>query len=166
MNSSPPPSVILPWIAFVLAVVSVFFTGFAAWTGREKLRLDLYNRRFDIYSRTLDFYHVFLVWNPSEKEKRTTSLCDSPTLDATQRAFIKASRESQFLFKDREITKLLEQMHKDSIKIIGYKRDTSLFATPQLVPLVEETGACWKRINETMPFLEKRMAQYLDFHRI
>jgi hypothetical protein len=90
----------IPWIALAVSVVSVCFAGAAWWTSREKLRLDLYNRRFDVYSRTLDFYHALLSWEPTELEKAKTSLLDSPELGNTQKSFIKASREAQFLFDD------------------------------------------------------------------
>jgi hypothetical protein len=114
---------IVSLIALTVAMASAYFTGTASWTSREKLRLDLYNRRFDIYSRTLDFYHALSGWIPTELEKRETSLQDSLELRTTQRAFIKASREAGFLFDDDSgIQKLLEQMHTDSIGIIGYLR--------------------------------------------
>src|SRR5216684_1445740 len=95
-------------------VISVASAGvaFAAWrTSREKLRLDLYNRRFDIYSRTLDLLHILETWQPSELEKNSASLQQSPDLEKAQRAFVKASREAQFLFDDASgVHKLLEQM--------------------------------------------------------
>jgi hypothetical protein len=105
------------------------------------------------------------AWNPSEQEKRTVSLCDSPAFDAAQKAFIKASRESQFLFKDQKIRELLEQMHKDSMTIIGYKREP-IFDKVDLVTRTAEINECWKRILGTIPSLEKGMAKYLNFHRI
>src|ERR1700691_607728 len=104
---------VVPWLALAVSVASACFAGAAWWTGREKLRLDIYNRRFDVYSRALDFYQALLEWNPTGSEKTSTSLQDSPELRAMQRAFIKASREAQFLFDDDSgIHRRLEQMHK------------------------------------------------------
>ena len=109
---------------FAVSVVSACIAGAAWWTSREKLRLDLYNRRFETYSRTLDFYYALSDWTPTELEKASTSLQDSRELSKTQRAFIKASREAQFLFDDGSgIHQLLEQMHKDTVQFIGYRRD-------------------------------------------
>ncbi len=158
----------VPWIALAISVLSVCFTALATWTSREKLRFDLYNRRFDVYGRTLDFYHALLGWEPTQLEKNTTSLQDSPDLRAAQKAFIKASREAQFLFKDDSgIKTQLEQIHKDSIGIIGYKRDMlPKLSGPELIPFNEKCDACWKRFHEVIPSLEEKMSEYLDFHKI
>lgn len=158
----------VPWIALAVSGLSVCFAGLAFWTSREKLRLDLYNRRFDVYSRTLDFYHALLGWAPTQSEKGTASLQDSPELIATQKAFIKASREAQFLFKDGSgIKTQLEQVHEDSIGIIGLKRDVlPKLNGPELIPFNEKCDVCWKRFHEAIPSLEGKMSDYLDFHRI
>ena len=70
----------LPWISFAVSVFSVSIAGSAWWVSREKLRLDLYNRRFDIYLRTLDFWHALGDWKPTDQEKKFTTLQDSPEL--------------------------------------------------------------------------------------
>jgi hypothetical protein len=158
----------VPWIALAVSAFSLCFTGLATWTNREKLRLDLYNRRFDVFSRTLDFYHALLGWEPTELEKRTTSLRESEQLRLAQKAFIKASREAQFLFRDDSGIKTeLEQIHKDSIGIIGFKRDTlPKLSGPDIIPFNEKCDACWKRFHESILSLEEKMSKYLDFHRI
>jgi hypothetical protein len=157
------------WIALAVSVVSACFAGVASWTSRERLRLDLYNRRFEVYSRTLDLYHALLEWKPTETERMTTSLRDSPELRTTQRAFIKASREAQFLFKDVSgIKKQLEQIHSDSIRIIGYLRDflPKLNGRPEFISANQECDECWKRFHEAIPSLEEKMSEYLDFHAL
>jgi len=90
----------------------------------SEVRLDLYDRRFDVYARTLDFYHALLAWQPTDLEKSSHSLRDSPELGASQKAFIKAKQEALFLFAaDSGIQEHLEKIHEDSIGIIGAKRD-------------------------------------------
>jgi hypothetical protein len=146
------------------------FVAYLAWrTNSQKLRLDLYDRRFDIYSRTLDFYNALHAWEPTEEEKATTSLRDSPGLRATQIAFIKASREAGFLFgQGSGIQKQLEQMHSDTIWIIGYKRDShKLNGQPEVVLAQHQRFTeRLNRLNETIPALEKDLQRYLDFHAI
>jgi hypothetical protein len=148
------------------------FTCAAWWTSREKLRLDLYNRRFDIYSRALDFYHALTKWTPTELEKTTTSLQDSPELEKTQRAFIKASREAQFLFDDKDgVHKRLEQMNSDSMGIIGYRRDIApkqhTLNPSDRLPSETLFSDCLKRFFfDTLPPLEQEMSKYLDFHAL
>ncbi len=138
------------------------------WTNREKLRLDLYNRRFDIYSRTLDLYHALLKWSPSETEKMSTSLRESSELEQVQRAFIKASREAQFLFDDKsEVYKRLEQLSADAMGIIGYKRDVApKLNGPELLTESQKFSERWSRVHAAMPLLEQGLSKYLDFHRL
>ena len=159
---------IVPWLAVAVSAVAACFAGAAWWISREKLRLDIYNRRFDVYSRTLDFYHALSEWNPTDAEKKAKSLQDSPELRATQRAFIKASRESQFLFDDDSgVHRQLEQLHNDTMGIIGYKRDIALALNgPDLVPELREFEARLKRVTDSMPLLENKMSKYLDFHAL
>jgi hypothetical protein len=159
----------LPWFALAVSVVSASFASAAWWTNREKLRLDLYNRRFDVYSRTLDFYHALLEWKPTELEKTETSLQDSQALKTTQRNFIKAGREAGFLFDDASgIQKQLEQMHADSIGIIGFRRDLipKLIGKPEFASENKKCDECWKRLHDAIPSLEQKMSLYLDFHTL
>jgi hypothetical protein len=87
-------------IAMVVSILSFGAAAAAWWVSREKLRLDLYNRRFDVYLKTLDFWYALSRWKPTDKEILSCNLVDSPELSDSQIAFIKASRESQFLFDD------------------------------------------------------------------
>ena len=156
-------------IAIAVATASAFFAGAAWWMSREKLRLDLYNRRFDVYSRTLDFYHALLGWKPTVAEKKETSLEDSLELRMTQRAFIKASREAGFLFDDASgIQKQLEQMHADSIEIIGYLRDflPKLVGGPDFISANEKCDELLKRFSDAIPSLEQKLSKYLNFHAL
>src|SRR5208283_3299593 len=91
---------LISMIALAVSAASLCVAGLAWWINRERLRLDLYNRRFDVYSRTLDFYHALIEWKPTDLERTQTSLQDSPQLRNAQKAFIKGSREAQFLFDD------------------------------------------------------------------
>jgi len=162
-------------VPVAISIVSACFAGasacvaFAAWrTSREKLRLDLYNRRFDIYSRALDLLHVLETWNPSESEKNSASLQQSPELEKVQRAFTKASREGQFLFDDSSgVHKVLEQMHGDVIAMIGFKRDLRpKFNGPELIPELQKDNERRQRFLSSFPALEKGMKKYLDFHAL
>ena len=159
----------VPLLAVAVSVAAACFAGAAWWTNREKLRLDLYNRRFDVYSRTLDFYHALLEWIPSGSEKALTSLQDSPELRQTLRAFIKASREARFLFgEDSGVRKRLEQMRDDTMGIIGYQRDLApkLNSPPDMIAEYENFKERWNRIHESIPLLEKEMSKYLNFHAL
>jgi hypothetical protein len=116
----------------------------------------------------LEFYHSFSEWEPTELEKDLTSLQDSPELRKTQRAFIKASREAQFLFDDDSgIHQLLERTHTAAMWVIGYKRTTerALRGLPQ-ERLLSDFSEQMKVINASIPSLDKRLSKYLDFHTL
>jgi hypothetical protein len=161
---------LLPWLAFAVSLASLFIAASAFWTSREKLRLDLYNRRFDVYSRALDYAHSLDDWIPTDAERASHSLQDSADLERTKRAFIKASRESQFLFKDTSgVHKLLEQMHADSFGIIGHRRDVAPNLGPlgpDALPLCKEFDKRVERFHASIGALEQAMSKYLDFHAV
>jgi hypothetical protein len=159
---------LVPWLALLVSLAAALFTGLASWISAEKLRLDLYDRRFDIYSRTLNLRFALDVWNPTSPEKASASLQGSPELDEAVKAFTKASRESQFLFdNDSGVHKRLEQMHSDVIAIIGDKRNVlPNLGGPDLARAWSEHQERLKRVLETVPPLEEAMKKYLNFHAL
>lgn len=89
--------------------------------------------------------------------------------ETAQIAFIKASREAQFLFDDASgIHKLLEQVHSDSIGVIGYKRDIAHHpAEPQqVITSYHDKEVRRQRFDNAIPLLEQKLAKYLDFHSL
>ena len=50
------------YLTLLVSTVAACAAGYAAYISNEKLRLDLYNRRFEVYSRTIDFYQVLKKW--------------------------------------------------------------------------------------------------------
>jgi hypothetical protein len=157
------------WMAFAVSVVSALIAGGAFWVNREKLRLDLYAKRFDIYTRTVDFWHLFSEWMPSTIEHKNISLENSPQLKEALASFTKASRESRFLFDNESgIHKLLEQMHTDAIKVIGYKRDMAphLTGKPEMKDFYDANLVLQQRIDAAIPLLEEKLAPYLNFHSL
>jgi len=161
---------LLPWLAFAVSLASLLVAAGAFWTSREKLRLDLYNRRFEIYGQVLDYVHALDDWNPTDAERASRSLQDFTDLKRTQRAFIKATREAQFLFKDESgVHKLLEQMHADSFGIIGHRRDIAPnlgTAGSDALPLCKEFDKKVERFHVSIGALEQAISKYLDFHAV
>jgi hypothetical protein len=157
------------WMAFAVSVISALIAGSAFWVNRETLRLDVYTKRFDIYTRTVDFWHLFSEWIPSTIEHKNISLENSPKLKEALASFTKASREAQFLFDDESgIHKLLEQMHTDAIKVIGYKRDMAphLIGKPEMKDFYDANLVIQQWIDAAIPLLEEKLAPYLDFHSL
>jgi hypothetical protein len=128
---------------------------------KERLRLDLYNRRFDIYSRALSFYHALLKFDPAKKRDN---------FDLLQNEFIRGYRESQFLFDKKDgVYDMLGEMHSRSFKIIGFReRGGDLLSTPEYyLKMQQEMLEAMRWFNETAIFeLERRIARYLYFPKV
>lgn len=159
---------LVPWFALTVSIGSLCFAGAGWCTNREKLRLDLYNRRFDIYNRTLDLLHALEVWNPTSSEKQGHSLQDSSDLEKALKAFTKASQESLFLFDNESgIHRRMEEIHSDAIGIIGYKRDIApQFSGLELIAEESKFQTRMKRFYVALPSLEKALKKYLNFHSL
>ncbi|MDR0241198.1 MAG: hypothetical protein LBJ65_06305 [Burkholderia sp.] len=104
--------------SLITALPTILISAYVAWiayqqhrTNREKLRLDLYDRRFGVYTASIDFYHVLSSYDEANEQHQEA-----------HRAFVKAMRESRFLFgQDSEIVSILEEMHTRAARIMGYK---------------------------------------------
>jgi len=151
----------------------VLFSAAVWWTHRERLKLDLYKRRFDIYSRTLDLYHAFSDWTPSETEKNSMSLKNPSELRKAQQAFIKASREAQFLFDDPELQKHIAQIRDDFFHLIIYRRDIApRLKDPKEIAenyeklFIEPLHRIENSLNpDSSNSLEEKMSRYLVYKR-
>jgi hypothetical protein len=99
-------------LASPLIALAVGIVAYQQWkTAQEKLRLDLYNRRFDVYSATIDLIQAMMVW---------ASLDPIGRLE-THRLFIKAALESQFLFAgDPSIVALLDEINTNAFIVRGF----------------------------------------------
>ncbi|MGA3117133.1 MAG: hypothetical protein ABSF90_22165 [Syntrophobacteraceae bacterium] len=93
----------------------------------EKLRLDLYNRRFNVYSTALDFHFALVEFSASGEQHK-----DAFTI--LHKQFLKVAQESQFLFKpDSSIYDMLVEMHKRSFNRTGFiKHGKEVADTPDV----------------------------------
>src|SRR5665213_3562331 len=73
-------------VASVIAVCAFVLAWWGWRDNRDKIRLDLFNRRFAIYQRVLVFYQELIVWEDREDQK------------ALIPPFIEATREALFIF--------------------------------------------------------------------
>lgn len=135
-----------------------------AKTAREKLRLDLYNKRFAIYESALNFYQQLEGYELSEKK----------AFSSVHRAFIKCMRESKFLF-DRQsgIYEILEKMHMDSVRVTSFRDLAEEYSRmDEPAQRLKIAGFQKEMIDVLMSFparienLEAKIAKYLDFHKI
>ena len=124
-----------------------------AIASEEKLRLDLYDKRFQVYSRAFDFLQALMLWSNSNEDRQTLRL------------FVKAKSESQFLFPDSEIPELLDRMYHDAFKVIGLKGDGKELAACDPKFHKESMGAL-PAFASGVGELQSKMEPYLNFHQI
>lgn len=152
----------LPFATLLIAA-SVAYFAFLQWkTNKEKLRLDLYNRRFEIYVRTLEFYAALSDYKPTDNQKEFQEI---------RLSFFKSYREAQFLFDENSgIYKMLLRLHRISFKITGFKEDGKTLADSgcheELTKMNEEAHDNMMMFAIYIEELEKAISPYLNFHKI
>ncbi|MBU9163590.1 hypothetical protein [Burkholderia multivorans] len=153
--------------SLITAIPTILISACVAWiayqqhrTNREKLRLDLYDRRFGVYTASIDFYHVLSSYDESNEQHREA-----------HRSFVKAVRESRFLFgHDSEIVSLLEEMHTRAARIMGYKthgkelRDSDPNESRKRFE-VQQADYFWIGSDRGLLRLEAALSPFLDFRK-
>ncbi|MDD2852823.1 MAG: hypothetical protein PHY09_13110 [Desulfuromonadaceae bacterium] len=153
-------------IAITPIVISVFLlllTRRQAKINEEKLRLDLYNRRFEIYSRALDYFQALVLYDASPELQTDLMIL--------RKTFIKSCEESQFLFEKKSgIYELLKEMHTKSFERTGFKEISQQLAK---TGAVDEVTNGFTKSEETLQWfsdatskLRDKMAPYLNFHKL
>lgn len=155
------------WVDYFLVSTPLLIATFVAYIGylqhrtnHDKLRLELYQRRFAVYEATLTYFHA--LSGDSES-------IGGDSFKAIQRTFIRGYRESQFLFDAKSgIFKLLGEIHTGSFRIIGFKQHGKAVAShPEaLVKLSNESMEALNFIGTGVERLETALEQYLDFRRV
>jgi hypothetical protein len=124
----------------------------------EKLRLDLFNRRFAIFDRIFDFYSAMFRWTGSDEQK------------SIQTQFFRSQHEAVFLFSEESgIPALLKSMDEKSRKVIAFKENPEAFKSDPVFfrKLESEVRDIIARTFEE-DFLKLKVAirPYLDFSKI
>jgi hypothetical protein len=126
---------------------------------REKLRHDLYNRRFEIFTSILDFHEAMISW----KETPT------PEQQAARQRFFRAYQESGFLFtKESRIPDLLKMLNDEGMKVTGYKENPDLYRgdLATMIEQLEKTNDILLRVfDQGLEQLRAAMHPYLDFSK-
>jgi hypothetical protein len=152
---------IIEGIATVVIALYVASIGTFQWfTARDKIRLDLYDRRFEVYLSALDFMQALMMWTSVPSEERLPKRI----------AFIRASRESRFLFADDvRIFHLLDEFNTRSFKVTGYIEELSKYMAimpKETLAAYDEKQSSMEWIMASIAELETLMMPYLAFrHR-
>lgn len=153
--------------SLITALPTILISAYVAWiayqqyrTNREKLRLDLYDRRFGVYAASIDFYHALSSYDEANEQHQEA-----------HRAFVKAMRESRFLFgQESEIVGILEEMHTRAASIMGYKthgkalRDSDPNESRKWFE-TQQAAYIWIGSDQGLLRLEAVLMPFLDFRK-
>jgi hypothetical protein len=144
--------------AAVLVGFAALFISFLQWRiARDKLKLDLYNKRFNVYVCAIDHYQAGMADDLAEIRR-------------TEVMFVKVSRESIFLFRKEDgILPLMRKISQDCNSITAYtKEDAKGVDADQLMlrEYVKLRQEPLLRLETPLLELEGKMASYLNFQNI
>ena len=141
-----------------IALIAVYIA-YQQWeTNRQKLRLDLYQKRFAVYENVLAFYHILYAGDHVTDKERF----------AIENNFIKSCRESQFLFCDKDgIFQLLNAMSSKTPILKNVTATSRAYrGDPEgMIKVLEDHSAAMTFVENAIPELEKKLAKYLNFHK-
>jgi hypothetical protein len=149
---------VLKVLTVVIAAIALYIARRQWLTSREKLRLDLYEKRFAVYENTLALYRMLISETDlTEKEKADI-----------QNNFIKSYRESQFLFSEKDgIFRVLGEISSKMPIINNIISISNAYkGNPEMqVKVHNDHLEALQFLNDSMPALEKKLAKYLNFHK-
>lgn len=151
---------IATYIALTIPLIISFFalmnSRYASKLTKEKLRLDLYNKRFDIYLKILDYSLQFRF--PITLENNDVNKIYRPDFEIS---FIKAFRESQFLFKtNSQIYVIIEDIKNECSAIFSHYKYPDLRLNREILLSKQNS------IEEKLKMLETALIPYLRFELI
>ncbi len=160
-----------PAATIVAAVVAVVVTGtFAkkqtdiareqARTAKEKLRHDLFERRWRVFETALDLYYAMISW------------ADVPTPEQVKAkdAFFRAYQQSGFLFsKESGVEDLMKDLNDMANRVTGLKkslRNVGIDVDERVAWQKEIDDIQTHRFEETFLRLKSAISPYLNFHQL
>lgn len=144
------------------AIAAVSVTAYFAWhqkkIAKEKLRLDLYDRRFEIFSSIFGFYDAMISWT------------GTPEQIEARRRFFRAYQESCFLFANESgIADLLKTLNDAGAAVIGFKEHYDHYRSDphnMIGQINKSMEIQTKTFEERLAKLRSAVHKYLDFSKI
>jgi hypothetical protein len=143
-------------LAVLVSIVTACILLYAAYINDEKIRLNLYNKRFEVYSVTIDFYQALSDLKYDQ---------ELPTnFNNMHLKFIKSCLESHFLFK-QDVYDVFKKMNQSAHDVIADKQHAKDDAEVGKILYVEGRKASeyW---NEKSEALGELLFEYLDFQEL
>jgi hypothetical protein len=157
-NSINWPGWLTLFTTTIVGCIAVYIARQQWRTNREKLRLDLYQKRFSVYESTLAYHQLVILPSTISNEEK----------DKIGRDFIKACRESQFLFSFEDgVFNLLNEIRQQAYFLANYKTPPASDDPEIFKQSAQRNFDANKFLHEdSIPKLEDKLAKYLNFHRL
>jgi hypothetical protein len=156
--------VVISVAALIISLCSLAVSRAQMRISSAKARLDLYNKRFSIYASALDYYQA--LWADITEDNLIE-------IKGKSRSFVKAYRESQFLFDEKSnIYKTLGSIMQDGSAMASYFRervecDADLKRSrDKLLVLHESYMRAQGEFENNLRVLEENLKKYLDFKSV
>jgi hypothetical protein len=122
--------------------------GFRQWRlSEEKVRSDMYARRFSVYENTLSFYYAVM---------KGGDLTTAAEVLSAQLSFLKSWRESAFLFRKEDgISEILDAFRLETNPFVDQKRG---------LPVTKEINVL--RLEDHLMALEAKLWPYIDMTKL
>ena len=138
-------------LPIIISIILVYVAIQQMVTNRNKLKLELFNKRFEVYSSALTF-----------GQEVTSNECSTET----HRDLKKKKESAYFLFSDNQnIYKLLDEMHTKSFIIKGFRESADeLRNSPEsFMRYQKDNEAALNFFSNVMTDLRLEMKNYLEF---
>ena len=126
---------------------------------REKLRHDLYNRRFEIFTSIFDYYNAMISWTEAP----------TPEQQAARQRFFRAYQSPpSCLGRKSGIPDLLKMLNDKGNEVIGHKENPGIYAGDPASVIEQHkkvTEIQLRVFDQGLAQLRAAMHPYLDFSK-
>ncbi len=155
-------------IATIFAlIVAASVTTYFAWhqrniadqqkeIARDKLRLDLFDRRYKAFESIFPYYNAIIGWRETDKQKEART------------NFFMAYHQSRFLFGE-SVESIFKELVDAGNKVIGFRENRDLFKDdPELlIKGFKETQNILLNVFDThLSWLKSAIQPYIDFTKV
>lgn len=141
-------ALLTPTIAIIVAIIG----GLQWWTNRNRLKLDLFDKRYEVYSATRDLL---------AKVTQRGSASDEDLFN-----YLMSTREAYFLFED-DLTKYLDSIYDKAIDIQVYTSELDGLPkgkSDERTELVGKRSVAKKWIISQIEELRKKFSPYIKLN--
>lgn len=156
-----------PVATITAAIIAASIASYFAWhqkniayqqkeVAQEKLRLDLFEKRFRVFSSIFDYYNVILSWKSTEDQKKIRT------------SFFRSYQEAKFLFGS-EVEVIFKKVFDDGSKVIGHKENRENYKNdPEFAMRMfeEQQNILIYSFEDHLNKLTEAVRPYISFHDI